>query len=148
MSFEIKDSGTRKEFAGGMVRDADDSKTDYMLALDGPMFKRWAKHLTKGAKKYVARNWMKAKGQDELEHAMKSLGHHFIQYVDGETDEDHAAAIFFNINLIEYIKDKLRAAELIERGSDPSYEPPQLRRQKRASEDPNFDRTPAVERFV
>src|SRR3990167_11259897 len=106
-SFEVKDSGKREEFESGMVRDTTEGKTDYMLAFDGPMFKRWAEHLTKGAKKYEKRNWMKAQGQAELDHAMESLGHHFIQYLDGDKDEDHAAAIFFNINLIEYIKEKL-----------------------------------------
>jgi dATP/dGTP diphosphohydrolase len=108
--FEIKDSGQRKEFSGGMVRDAADDKVDYLLALDGPMFKRWAAHMTKGAKKYSARNWMKANGEAELEHAKKSLGHHFIQYLDGETDEDHASAIFFNINLIEYVRNRMKEA--------------------------------------
>lgn len=105
-TFEVKDSGKREEFSGGMVRDTTEGKVDYMLAFDGPMFKRYATHLTKGAKKYAKRNWMKAQGQAELDHAMESLGHHFIQYIEGETDEDHAAAIFFNINLIEYIKEK------------------------------------------
>jgi len=107
VSFDVKDSGQRTEFAGGMVRDSAE-KTDYLLALDGPMFKRWAEHLTKGAKKYSARNWMKANSQAEIDHAMKALGHHFLQYIEGETDEDHAAAIFFNINLIEYVKGRMK----------------------------------------
>ena len=48
--FEIKDSGKREEFASGMVRDVSGDKTDYTLILDGPMFDRWAAHLTNGAK--------------------------------------------------------------------------------------------------
>ena len=105
-NFEVKDSGERKKFASGMVRDSAE-KTDFLLALDGPMFERWAEHLTKGARKYAPRNWMLAESQEELDHAMQSLGHHFIQYVRGEVDEDHASAIFFNINLVEHIKAKL-----------------------------------------
>lgn len=113
--FEVRDSGQRKVFESGMVRDSGkEGKTDYTLVFDGPMFKRWAEHLTKGAVKYEKRNWMKAKGQEELDHALESLGHHFIQYLDGDKDEDHAAAIFFNINLIEYIKDRMKE-ELVDK---------------------------------
>ena len=62
--FVVKDSGKRQEFNGGMVRDTTEGKTDYSLVLDGPMFDRWAIHLTKGAVKYAKRNWMKAAGQE------------------------------------------------------------------------------------
>lgn len=103
-SFTIKDSGKREEFAGGMVRDTADGKTNYLLTRDGPMYKRWAVHLTKGANKYAARNWMLAEGASELERAKESATRHFDQWLRGETDEDHAAAIFFNINEVEYIK--------------------------------------------
>ena len=105
MEFEIKDSGLRVVSSSGLVRDAGSAaKTDYLLALDGPMFERWAKHLTKGANKYEPRNWMKARTVGDLEHARRSLGHHIFQYLRGDVDEDHAAAIFFNINMIEYIR--------------------------------------------
>ena len=51
--FEVKDSGERVAFEGGMVRDTTEGQIDYTLVLDGPMFKRWAVHLTKGAVKYT-----------------------------------------------------------------------------------------------
>lgn len=105
-NFIVKDSGAREEFAGGMVRDVEDGKTDYTLILDGPMFDRWAAHLTKGARKYEARNWMKAEGQVEYERFKRSALRHFIQWFRGETDEDHAAAVMFNINGAEYVKGK------------------------------------------
>ncbi len=105
--FTVKDSGKREEFNSGMVRDTAEDKIDYTLALDGPMFERYAVHLTKGAKKYSKRNWMKAQGQAEFDRATESLARHFIQYMRGDTDEDHAAAVIFNINLREYVKGKL-----------------------------------------
>lgn len=114
MGFEIKDSGKRVVEASGMVRDTTEGKTDFMLAFDGPMFKRWAEHLTKGAKKYAKRNWMKANSQSELDHAMESLGHHFIAYIEGQSDEDHASAIFFNINLIEFIKARVQQTQVVD----------------------------------
>jgi hypothetical protein len=102
--FTVKDSGKRQEFASGMVRDVTDGKTLWSLVYDGPMLARWAAHLTKGAVKYAKRNWMKAVGEEELERARDSAARHFAQWMAGDTDEDHAAAVFFNINLAEYVK--------------------------------------------
>lgn len=105
--FVIKDSGKRASFEGGMVRDVTEGKTDYSLVLDGPMFDRWAVHLTKGAAKYAKRNWMLAQGQTELDRFRESALRHFLQWYRGETDEDHAAAVMFNVNGAEYTKGKL-----------------------------------------
>lgn len=104
--FAIKDSGERQQFAGGMVRDVTDGKTDYLLLRDGPMFDRWAEHLTKGAIKYDKRNWMKAAGDEEYQRARESAARHFEAWLRGNTDEDHAAAVYFNVNLAEYAKAK------------------------------------------
>lgn len=105
--FIVKDSGKRKSFAGGMVRDISDNKINFLLTRDGPMFVRWASHITKGAIKYVKRNWMKASGEEELERFKESACRHFEQWLSGDVDEDHAAAVFFNINGFEYLKEKL-----------------------------------------
>ena len=110
---EIKDSGARVESPSGMFRDVEDGKVDYTLVLDGPMFERWAVHLTKGAIKYDKRNWMKADSLDELTRSERSAIRHTIQWLRGDLDEDHAAAIFFNVNLAEFIK----AQRLISDGS-------------------------------
>jgi hypothetical protein len=104
--FEIKDSGKRKGFSGGMVRDVAEGKIDYSLIADGPMLKRWAVHLTNGAKKYAKRNWMKATGDEEYQRFRESAFRHFNQYMNGDTDEDHASAVFFNINGMEFLKQK------------------------------------------
>jgi hypothetical protein len=108
-AFTIKDSGNRQAFSGGMVRDIQDSKVDYTTVLNGPMFDRWAEHLTKGERKYPdpepgQPNWMRASGMAEYLHARKSAFRHFRQWMRGDTDEDHAAALFFNVNLIEYLR--------------------------------------------
>ena len=105
--FEVKDSGKRQEFAGGMVRDTTEGKIDYTLVLDGPMFKRWADHLTKGAQKYEKRNWLKAQDEVTYERFRESAFRHMMQWLAGDTDEDHAAAVFFNISGAEYVKGKL-----------------------------------------
>lgn len=104
--FQVKDSGKREEFSGGMLRDTEEGKTDYTLILDGPMFDRWAIHLTKGAVKYGRRNWLKGAGQEEYSRARRSALRHMLQWLAGVRDEDHAAAVMFNINQAEELKRK------------------------------------------
>jgi hypothetical protein len=121
-NFIIKDSGQRMQFISGMVRDVTEGKIDYTLALDGPMFKRLADHLTKGAKKYAKRNWMRAAGQAEADRFRESALRHFLQWLNGDIDEDHAAAVFFNINGAEYVKERLAAENPATSPSGCAYE--------------------------
>lgn len=107
VGFTVKDSGKRETYAGGMVRDITEGKLNYALVADGPMLKRWAEHLTKGAMKYGEGNWLKAEGNLELNRARQSAFRHFVQWFYGEVDEDHASAVLFNINECEYIKLKM-----------------------------------------
>jgi hypothetical protein len=123
--FTIKDSGSRAEFSGGMVRDNAGDKTDFTGSFIGPMWRRWAEHQTKGRAKYPdpepgVPNWTKAEGVEELIHAKRSLLRHMTAYMEGKKDEDHAAAIFFNINLIEYIQEKLDVLPVV---ADPDCPP-------------------------
>lgn len=108
---DIKDSGTRKQYESGMVRDAD-NKTEYDRLLDGPMLKRWAEHLTKGAVKYPdlengRSNWTLANSEVELRRFKQSAFRHFLSWIQGEVDEDHAAGIMFNVNGAEYVRQRL-----------------------------------------
>jgi hypothetical protein len=104
--FITKDSGHRVTFDSGMVRDTSAGKTLWHLVTAGPLLRRWASLLTRGAQKYSPNNWMKASGQAELDRFRESAFRHFMQWYNGETDEDHAAAVFFNINGAEYVKEK------------------------------------------
>lgn len=105
--FVVKDSGKREVFSGGMQRDSAEDKVDYTLLRDGPMYYRWAEHLRKGALKYGKRNWMKGVGQVELDRAMESALRHMEQWYRGDIDEDHAAAVMFNLNQAEHLKLKM-----------------------------------------
>lgn len=117
LHFVVKAGGPQITGAGGMVRSSGEGKVDYLLALDGVMFKRWAEHLDRATKPrgdfpgYGKRNWMQAtKGSAEeqravLERAKVSAFRHFLQWLNGEADEDHAAAVFFNINLHETVRE-------------------------------------------
>lgn len=110
--YAVKDSGARQQFESGMVRDVTTDKVDYSLALDGPMFKRLAIHLTKGAVKYAKRNWMKAAGQEEYDRFRESALRHFLQWYWGDVDEDHAAAVYFNVNGAEYVREKMERSRV------------------------------------
>jgi len=110
--FSIKDSGERKQFDSGMVRDTSEGKVNFLLVRPGPMLRRWAKHLTVAEAKYppVATgvpNWTLAAGEAELERFRESAARHFESWLAGERDEDHAAGVFFNINGAEYVRDRL-----------------------------------------
>lgn len=107
MDFQVKDSGKRAEFQSGMVRDVNEDKTLWHLIFEGPMLRRFAVHLTKGAAKYSPGNWLKAEGDAELSRFRESAFRHFMQWYGGEDDEDHAAAVYFNINGAEYVREKM-----------------------------------------
>lgn len=122
MTFIVKDSGKRSEFDSGMVRDTTEGKMRPDLVRDGPMFQRWVALMTNGAKKYAARNWMKATGTAEFERFLESADRHFNIWITyrlyginiedpnnpttAPLSEDHAAATLFNINGVEYVAAK------------------------------------------
>ncbi len=110
--FVTKDSGQRAQFANGMVRDTADDKIDWSLLLDGPLLVRWAELLTRGAKKYGKRNWTLAfdappgdAREETRARFLESAFRHFMQWVRGDRDEDHAAAVIFNMNGYEAMRE-------------------------------------------
>ena len=110
--FITKDSGERVNFANGMVRDVATGKLGWHKIMDGPMLERWAGLLTRGAIKYPdvapnVPNWTLATGPEEMARFKQSAFRHFIQWYRDEADEDHAAAVFFNINGFEYVKARI-----------------------------------------
>lgn len=113
--FVVKDSGERREFESGMVRDTSTGKVEYHRVFEGPLLDRWATHLTKGAAKYPdlpngSANWTLASGQEELIRFRQSLCRHFVQFLRGDVDEDHAAAVVFNLNGMLYCQEKMKCS--------------------------------------
>ena len=96
------------ELPSGMNRDTEEGKLDYTLIMDGPMYDRWAAHLTAAVPTRGERNWMKAHTEQDYARFRRSLSRHMRQYFRGDVDEDHAAAIFFNLNGAEHVKEQLR----------------------------------------
>lgn len=111
--FETKDSGKRASFDSGMVRDTNEGKPRYDLIVPkgipqhANMLYRWAMLMQRGAVKYEARNWEKAGGAEELDRFQESAFRHFMSWLCGDVDEDHAAGVMFNITAYETTKWKL-----------------------------------------
>lgn len=108
-----KDSGQRQEYASGMRRDTQDGKPRFdLLFVEGmpytkqPLY-RWAALLERGAVKYGERNWQLANSQEELNRFKASAARHFAQWITGEVDEDHAAAVFYNVAAAMYVEWRL-----------------------------------------
>ncbi len=112
-SFETKDSGYRKAFESGMVRDTQDSKPRFDLLYPPGMpyetqpLTRYASLLQRGAEKYGTMNWTLANSQEELDRFKASAARHFNQWIMGERDEDHMAAVWFNMAAVAYMEWKL-----------------------------------------
>jgi len=101
--YVTKDSGERAAFESGMQRDTETGKPrfDLLRPLDVPyedqFLTRVAALLGRGAEKYDERNWEKADSEAELARMKSSAARHFEQWLNGEADEDHAAAVVFNL---------------------------------------------------
>ena len=106
MEFETKDSGKRQVFSTGSHRDS--GEKPLYTEVYYPLVKRHAELMMRGAVKYERGNWKKASTKEELQRYQDALLRHTYQYLAGDRDEDHAAAILFNIHGCEMIADKLR----------------------------------------
>jgi hypothetical protein len=112
--YVTKDSGVREEYGSGMVRDTQTGKPRFDLMLprgvpyEAQFLTRVAALLARGAEKYEDRNWEKAQGEEELERFKSSADRHLMQWMCDESDEDHAAAVVFNLLAYETIKWKIQ----------------------------------------
>jgi hypothetical protein len=114
MDYITKDSGKRYQQGDtGMVRDTDEGKPRFDLIIpegigySETMLCRWAMLMTRGAEKYGERNWEKGAYPDAYHRARASALRHMLQWISGDTpEEDHSAAILFNVAAAEYYKAK------------------------------------------
>jgi len=102
-----KDSGNRRTFETGAVRDRAKGKGRYDL-LSPIAIDRLAKLYERGGEKYDPRNWEKGM---PLSQFVDSGLRHFFNYLEGKREEDHLAAVMWNsagaIYTEEMIKRKL-----------------------------------------
>lgn len=101
----LNDSGARTKAETGYLKEPDGDRRDFswVLELEGfelvprEMIERMAAHMVKGAQKYVPENWRLGTSPSSLTQFRRSLSRHVFQWFHNENDEDHAAAITFNL---------------------------------------------------
>lgn len=89
----IKDSGERREFSSGAVRDMSAGK-GLMIAMPWRALLRLSKHYENGARKYGAGNYMLGIPTSSF---IDSAMRHLAKYMAGMDDEDHLSAAAFNV---------------------------------------------------
>lgn len=92
--FVTKDSGERRDFGTGSVRDRAVGKGRFDLIPMMPI-RRLADLYERGAVKYGESNWRK--GQPLMASFIDSAFRHLTQLIGGEPTEDHAASVLWNI---------------------------------------------------
>lgn len=106
---QVKDSGERREYTSGAVRDRHDGKGRCDL-LPAAALLRLSKLYEVGAKKYDDRNWEKGIPiSDMVDSGMR----HLLKYLDGWTDEDHLCAAAWNILGAMWMEEKRPAMQNI-----------------------------------
>ena len=90
---EVKDSGKRRKFNTGAVRDVVEGKGD-MVSIPFESILRLSKHYEAGAKKYERWNFRKGIPVSSF---IDSALRHLAKYQCGKDDEDHLSAAAFNI---------------------------------------------------
>jgi hypothetical protein len=49
-----------------------------------------------------------SEGDEEMARFKESACRHFVQWMRGDVDEDHAAALFFNVCGFEYVRERVQ----------------------------------------
>lgn len=116
-TYITQDSGKRQQFDSGGQRDTQEGKARFDLLLpkgvpyEEQLLTRWANLMERGRRKYKERNWELFNSEEELERAKSSALRHLLQWIHDVEDEDHAAAVMFNLLAAENIKRKLKTNE-------------------------------------
>ena len=118
--WNTRDSGDRREFKSGALRDRSTGKGRYDLI--SPLgIRRIAGVYERGAAKYDDRNWEKGM---PISCFIDSALRHIFQYLEGRRDEDHPAQAAWNMLAVMHVEDCIRRGCLPEDLDDmPCYNP-------------------------
>jgi len=108
--YTTKDSGKRVNYEGGFQRDTAEGKPRYDL-IPHELLTRLAGLYQRGAVKYDENNWRKANSEIEYKRFIASAWRHFIAWIRGDKDEDHASAIIWNVMAYEWHKEHKQIKE-------------------------------------
>lgn len=102
MKFDsVKDSGQRTQFGTGAVRDIQQGKGRFDL-IPYRALNRLASHFENGSIKYGDSNWKRG---IPLRTYLNSAARHLYKLLDGWNDEDHAAAVIWNLACFIHTKE-------------------------------------------
>lgn len=103
-TFNLKDSGERREFVSGAVRDKVEGKgAFYLLPTYGLLLA--AKQMARGAAKYAERNWEKGM---PLSNFADSAQRHILKFMSGFDDEPHLDAAIWNLLCLAEGRERVR----------------------------------------
>ena len=107
----INDSGKREQYTdNSAIREPETEKGRYDL-ISPIALHRLAQHYENGSKKYADRNWEKG---IPLSRLLSSAMRHLNKLIAGMDDEDHAAAVCWNIFAYIHIKEMINRDKLSE----------------------------------
>ena len=116
-AYVTKDSGEKAVHSDGVQRDTQAGKTKFTLMfprgvpMKDQLIVRIAELYTRGGEKYGDRNWENSCAPDTLDHHLEALWRHFMSFFFEENqEEDHAAAVIWNINAVELTRRNIREA--------------------------------------
>lgn len=89
----------------GGNRDSAEDKLDYTL-LPISALNRVTQHYVNGLKRYGRNNWHKLSTPEDIERYKQSMFRHLIQYLEGQDNEDHLAAVVWNAMALLYFEEK------------------------------------------
>ena len=99
---------TNEEFNTGAIRDIQDNKPRFDL-LPIMCLKRLSKLYESGAIKYGENNYQKGM---PFKRVYASLFRHLVAWREGETGEDHLAAIAWNAFALMYFEEMIKSGKL------------------------------------
>lgn len=114
--FFTKDSGERQDFDTGARRDVQTGKPRFDL-IPTVSLTRLANLYAAGAEKYGDNNWQKGM---PVSRCYASAFRHLIQWAEGDRDEDHAAAVAWNMFAIMHYEDTMPELNDMEWANEPS----------------------------
>lgn len=145
----LKDSGRRRDFDTGSVRDTDAGKGAFHL-LPFHALLEFARHMRDGGDKYGWRNW--ELGQPVASY-LNSAIRHLYEWLAGYRDEPHLRAAAWNVMAALETRELVRRGrlpeELMDEGSDGEYSlRPPLDPEEAPIEDERTDQQPANKRMI
>ena len=100
--------------ASGTNRSSEEGKLRYDLcfppsdAMECSILSRWALHMTKNVESKGEANWHNASTAEDIKRFYRSAWRHWMAFIAGEDDEDHLAAILFNLQGIAYVQHRIK----------------------------------------